>query len=155
MKQKFGTPYYIAPEVLNNNYDEKCDLWSIGVILYILLCGYPPFNGSNDEQIIKKVKEGKYRTDEEEWHNISKEAIDIINKLLQYEPGDRISAAEALQHKWIKEQSKIEIDKEITSKTLQNLKNFSVSTISYYPINDLTFCIGNIKVIIVCFGIYC
>ena len=103
MKQKFGTPYYIAPEVLNNNYDEKCDLWSIGVILYILLCGYPPFNGSNDEQIIKKVKEGKYRTDEEEWHSISPDAIDIINKLLQYEPNNRISAAEALQHKWIKE----------------------------------------------------
>ena len=118
MKQKFGTPYYIAPEVLNNNYDEKCDLWSIGVILYILLCGYPPFNGSNDEQIIKKVKEGKYRTDEEEWHNISEDAIDILNKLLQYNPNNRISAAEALQHKWIKEQSKIEIDKEITSKTL-------------------------------------
>lgn len=79
MKQKFGTPYYIAPEVLNNNYDEKCDLWSIGVILYILLCGYPPFNGSNDEQIIKRVKEGKYRTDEEEWKNISVDAINLIN----------------------------------------------------------------------------
>ena len=67
------------------------------MILYILLCGYPPFNGSNDEQIIKKVKEGKYRTDEEEWENISVDAIDIINKLLQYEPHNRISAAEALQ----------------------------------------------------------
>jgi len=118
MNQKFGTPYYIAPEVLNNNYDEKCDLWSIGVILYILLCGYPPFNGSNDEQIIKKVKEGKYRTDEEEWENISNDAIDIINKLLQYEPHNRISAAEALQHKWIREQSTVEIDKEISTKTL-------------------------------------
>lgn len=52
MQQKYGTPYYIAPEVLGNSYDEKCDLWSIGVILYILLCGYPPFNGANDEQII-------------------------------------------------------------------------------------------------------
>ena len=131
MNQKFGTPYYIAPEVLNNNYDEKCDLWSIGVILYILLCGYPPFNGSNDEQIIKKVKEGKYRTDEEEWQNISNDAIDIINKLLQYEPHNRISAADALQHKWIREQSTVEIDKEISTKTLQNLKNFSVSQISF------------------------
>ena len=67
MKQKYGTPYYIAPEVLNNDYDEKCDLWSIGVILYILLCGYPPFNGATDEQIIKNVKRGKFHTDEEEW----------------------------------------------------------------------------------------
>jgi|TARA_B110001450_G_C17594066_1_gene470099 calcium-dependent protein kinase len=96
MDQKYGTPYYIAPEVLNNNYDEKCDLWSIGVILYILLCGYPPFNGANDDQIIKRVKQGKYRTDDEEWANISPEAIDLVNRLLTYNPNDRISAMQAL-----------------------------------------------------------
>ena len=96
MDQKYGTPYYIAPEVLNNNYDEKCDLWSIGVILYILLCGYPPFNGANDDQIIKRVKQGKYRTDDEEWTNISPEAIDLVNRLLTYNPKERISAMEAL-----------------------------------------------------------
>ena len=92
MDQKYGTPYYIAPEVLNNNYDEKCDLWSIGVILYILLCGYPLFNGANDDQIIKRVKQGKYRTDDEEWANISPEAVDLVNRLLTYNPNDRISA---------------------------------------------------------------
>lgn len=92
MDQKYGTPYYIAPEVLNNNYDEKCDLWSIGVILYILLCGYPPFNGANDDQIIKRVKQGKYRTDDEEWANISPEAIDLVNRLLTYNPNERITA---------------------------------------------------------------
>lgn len=63
MSQKFGTPYYIAPEVLKKNYDEKCDLWSIGVILYILLCGYPPFNGANDKQIIEAVLKGKFTLD--------------------------------------------------------------------------------------------
>ena len=49
LTQKFGTPYYIAPEVLKKKFGEKCDIWSIGVILYILLCGYPPFNGQNDK----------------------------------------------------------------------------------------------------------
>ena len=59
MSQMYGTPYYVAPEILTGKYTEKCDLWSIGVMLYIMLCGLPPFNG-NDEQIIAKVKRGTF-----------------------------------------------------------------------------------------------
>ena len=125
MDQKYGTPYYIAPEVLNNNYDEKCDLWSIGVILYILLCGYPPFNGPTDDQIIKRVKLGKFSIEEEEWDDVSPEAKDLVCKLLAFKPSERISAAEALQHPWIKNNSHIYIDPSVANKTLQNLRNFS------------------------------
>jgi len=61
IKGKFGTPYYIAPEILKGtSYSEKCDIWSLGVIFYIFLCGYPPFNGDSDEEIMEKVKVGKY-----------------------------------------------------------------------------------------------
>jgi calcium-dependent protein kinase len=127
MSQKFGTPYYIAPEVLKKNYTEKCDVWSIGVILYILLCGYPPFNGANDKQIIEAVLRGKYTLDEPEWEDISEEAKDLVRKMLEYDPAKRISAAEALQHKWIKLHTQSEkVEKQLAKKTLSNLKNFRV-----------------------------
>jgi len=56
----YSKPYYIAPEVVSYKYNEKCDIWSCGVILYILLCGYPPFTGSNEKEIIEKVKKGVF-----------------------------------------------------------------------------------------------
>ena len=92
MSQKFGTPYYIAPEVLKKSYNEKCDLWSCGVILYILLCGYPPFNGANDKQIIEAVLKGKYTLDEPEWDDVCEDAKDLVRRLLTYDPDKRITA---------------------------------------------------------------
>ena len=80
-----GTPYYLAPEVISNNYTEKCDIWSIGVILYVLLAGYPPFEGDTDDDIIEKVKEGKYSMVGHGWDIISDSAKNLIRKMICYD----------------------------------------------------------------------
>jgi len=102
MNQTYGTAYYIAPEVLQSEYNEKCDIWSIGVILYILLSGKPPFDGKDDKEIVKRVKIGQYSLAGPEWKKISKDAIDLIKKMLEYDPKKRISADIAINHPWIK-----------------------------------------------------
>ena len=78
MTQTYGTAYYIAPEVIKSDYNEKCDVWSVGVILYILLSGNPPFDGVDDDDIVKSVSQGKYSLKGREWKNISNDAIDFI-----------------------------------------------------------------------------
>eukprot|EP00922_Rhytidocystis_sp_ex-Travisia-forbesii_P049188 GHVS01073256.1.p1 GENE.GHVS01073256.1~~GHVS01073256.1.p1 ORF type:complete len:638 (-),score=86.27 GHVS01073256.1:710-2623(-) len=105
LSTKAGTPYYVAPQVLQGKYTNKCDLWSAGVIMYILLCGYPPFHGENDAEILQKVKAGKYSFNEADWKNVSMEAKDLIRHLLVYNPEDRYSAEQALSHPWIRHYS--------------------------------------------------
>jgi len=97
-----GTPYYIAPEVLNKSYDEKCDMWSVGVITYILLSGTPPFGGRNEKQIMANVQTGKFNFNNPAWNNVSENAKDFISKLLVMDPAKRMSAKEALKHVWLK-----------------------------------------------------
>lgn len=102
----YGTPYYIAPEVLVGTYNEKCDMWSIGVILYIMLCGRPPFNGATEEQIIARVKQGMWSFKGEIWSDVSDSAKDLIEKLMCKDVSRRLSAVEALAHPWIKSKVK-------------------------------------------------
>eukprot|EP00922_Rhytidocystis_sp_ex-Travisia-forbesii_P018959 GHVS01028157.1.p1 GENE.GHVS01028157.1~~GHVS01028157.1.p1 ORF type:complete len:647 (+),score=89.52 GHVS01028157.1:191-2131(+) len=101
LRDKLGTAYYIAPEVLQSNYDEKCDVWSCGVILYILLCGYPPFNGVNDAAIMDKVRLGEFEFPEKDWHEVSADAKSLIREMLTINSEKRISSEKALGHKWI------------------------------------------------------
>lgn len=101
MNTSAGTPAYISPEVLAGNYGVEADMWSAGCILYILLCGYPPFYGDDDAEILSMVMKGKFDFDGDEWDEISKEAKDLIKKLI-CKPEKRLTASEALQHKWFK-----------------------------------------------------
>lgn len=125
MHQRTGTAYYIAPEVLKKSYNEKCDIWACGVILYILLCGYPPFEGGSEKIIMEKIVQGKYRLDGPDWDDISNGAKNLIKKLLTYDPTERISAEESLKDEWIQRMSSPElIKKPLAEKAFKNLKNF-------------------------------
>ena len=102
MTTRVGTPYYIAPEVLNRMYDKSCDLWSIGVIMYILLCGYPPFYGDTDADIFASVRRAEFTFPSPEWDDISPAAKALIKTLLSKDPRKRPTAAQALNHDWFK-----------------------------------------------------
>ncbi|KAJ3299862.1 calcium calmodulin-dependent protein kinase type 1G [Borealophlyctis nickersoniae] len=102
MKTACGTPGYVAPEVLQRKgYGKEVDLWSLGVITYILLCGYPPFYDQNNVELFKQIMAGKYEFDRPWWDNISESARDFIRHLLVLDPRSRYTAREALAHPYI------------------------------------------------------
>ncbi|KAL3762817.1 hypothetical protein ACHAW5_011275 [Stephanodiscus triporus] len=101
MSNPVGTAYYMSPELLKGNYDKSCDIWSIGVVAYILLCGYPPFNGDNDNDIFESIKRGHFDFPNQAWSNKSDLARDFIKCLLRRDPRKRLTAKEALRHPWI------------------------------------------------------
>lgn len=92
-KDTIGTPYYIAPEVLNHNYGKECDIWSLGVMCYIFLSGIPPFNGGTDSEIMSSIKSGKFNFNHSVWKNVSQPAREFITSLLTYDPKKRPTAA--------------------------------------------------------------
>lgn len=101
LSSKVGSSSYISPEVLEQSYTEKCDIWSGGVILYFLLSGKLPFNGRDDSEIFAKIKSFKYCMDDNIWKNISDEAKDLIKHMLVPE-NERYTAKEVLSHPWFK-----------------------------------------------------
>ena len=100
LKTKVGTAYYVSPEILQGSYSEKCDIWSAGVILYILLSGDPPFNGPSDIAIYKKIAQMDFDFPEAKWANVSDEAKDLIKHMIAPE-NERYNARQVMEHKWM------------------------------------------------------
>ncbi|OQR90222.1 calcium/calmodulin-dependent protein kinase [Thraustotheca clavata] len=97
-----GTPGYVAPEILQGGgYGKAVDIWSIGVITYILLCGYPPFHDDNHNALFRKIKRGAFVFDSPYWDSISDDAKEFISKMLTVRPSERATAVQLLEHSWI------------------------------------------------------
>ncbi|XP_050430756.1 MAP kinase-activated protein kinase 2 isoform X2 [Adelges cooleyi] len=106
LKTPCYTPYYVAPEVLGpEKYDKSCDIWSLGVIMYILLCGFPPFFSNHGQAISpgmkNRIKTGQFDFPSPEWDNVSKDAKTLISSMLLVDPAARLSIDQVVMHKWI------------------------------------------------------
>jgi len=102
MQTACGTPGYVAPEILQNTgFGIEVDMWSVGVILYILLCGFPPFYEEEMPALFKQIMSGRYDYPSPWWDNISKDAKDLVDKLLKVDPRQRFTAEQVLKNKWI------------------------------------------------------
>ena len=123
-----GTLVYCSPEVLANNYNESCDIWSCGVLMYCLLSGYFPFRGENEEEVTSKILAGKFEFDIENFNNISDEAKDLISKCLIQDITKRITIQEALNHRFfndLRESSKYTKEEKIKLINLKRLTKHS------------------------------
>ena len=102
MTNPVGTAYYMSPELLKGKYDAASDIWSVGIVTYVLLCGYPPFNGSSDSEIQESTRRGRLHFQGNAWFNKSDDAMDFVKCLLRKDARKRFSAREALCHPWIR-----------------------------------------------------
>jgi calcium-dependent protein kinase len=123
MSLSCGTLAYVAPEVLDKNYTNKCDLWSLGVVIFILLVGYMPFSGSESHQV-QSIRAGRCTFRPESWKKVSKEASEFVAKLLIVNPNERLSAEQALKEPWIMKKHEHN-DQSIDQETIDALTKFS------------------------------
>jgi calcium-dependent protein kinase len=98
---RLGSPHFISPQVLSGRYDQLCDIWSCGVIMYMVLCGRQPFTGDTDMEVLSQVRRGSFSFSMSLWTSVSEEAKALIRKLLEVDPRSRCTADQALQVDWI------------------------------------------------------
>jgi calcium-dependent protein kinase len=124
METVVGTPYYVAPEVLRGKYDNGCDIWSLGIILYILLCGYPPFEGDNHKEIFHHVLNQKLRFNPADWGGLSDQAVDLVTKMLEKNPEKRITSKQCLNHPWILLRNQLVTPSPVKESIIKKLADF-------------------------------
>ncbi|XP_010924783.1 calcium-dependent protein kinase 1 isoform X1 [Elaeis guineensis] len=122
-KDIVGSAYYVAPEVLRQNYGPEADIWSAGVILYILLSGVPPFWAENEQGIFDAVLRGHIDFSSEPWSSISSGAKELVKKMLRQDPKERLTAGQILNHPWIREDGEAS-DKPLDITVLSRMKQF-------------------------------
>ncbi|XP_051641825.1 serine/threonine-protein kinase Chk2 isoform X1 [Manacus candei] len=126
MKTLCGTPMYLAPEVLNSlgtaGYSRAVDCWSLGVILFVCLCGYPPFSEQNSKLSLEdQITRGEYRFIAREWKHVSDMALDLVKKLLVVDPSRRLTTEEALKHPWLQDEDMKSTFRQLLAQTRTNM----------------------------------
>jgi len=127
-----GTPGYVSPCILKGNgYGAKADIWSLGVIVFIMLSGSPPFANKNRDKLFNTILQGKYSLDSAKWDDVTKEGKDLVRRLLSVDPAKRSSTIEALDHPWfsVSADPALEDEKENEEECLSGKSVSSVSTI--------------------------
>jgi len=144
------TPYYVAPEVLGpEKYDKSCDIWSLGVIIYILICGFPPFYSHHGQPISpgmkKRIRSGQYEFPDPEWTNVSVECKNLIKKCLKTNPNERPTIDEVIQSTWVSQYDIVPATPLVTSEVLredldqwQDVKQGMSAALQEMRVEDLT-----------------
>ena len=140
-----GTSIYCSPEVIDNLYDEKSDEWSCGVLMYIMLCGEPPFQGENEEEIFASIKNGKYSFNKYQFSNVSENCKDLIRRLLNPNKSKRIKASEALKHKFFKDNYDSNITNKIDKNLLKKILEVKKLPSKFHELIEAYLCFNFIK----------
>jgi calcium-dependent protein kinase len=126
---RIGSAYYIAPEVISGNYDEKCDVWSLGVILFIMISGSPPFGGKNNGEIISNILLKEPRYDPKKWKNVSDDAARLVKAMLTKNVLERITAQQVVNHPWVQKYiNSDQPNKKLATRSFKNLAKFTTSS---------------------------
>jgi len=124
LREAIGTMYYMAPEVLDRRYDSKCDIWSLGVILFIIIAGYPPFGGDTDDEIVAHIMANNPAYDTPEWWAASPEVRTFVRRMLISDPRQRPTAEECLNDPWILKFCQPRVDEIARAVAVSELRSF-------------------------------